>query len=438
MNVGDVSLAHTRLAILDLDDRSNQPMRRGSVALSYNGELWNYRELRTELEALGWKFETEGDTEVLARALDVWGVDALPKLEGMFAFAWTTDGETLHLARDRFGEVPLHVAKQWPFLASSEIRPLLDAGADARSVEWLSPGHRAEVSAGGYREVRWYEAPLVVDREITREAAGLEMRDLVARGVRERSISDVPVCALLSGGVDSSVIAAFLREHVPNLVGYTAVFDPKSSDLRAARAVAEHLEVELVEVVVPPPTSDDLSRVVRAIEMPFKAQVEIGWPCLALADRMKADGFKVTFSGEGSDEVWGAYGYSEHGIRKKGFGPYRRDLFVDQHRKNFARCNKVFMSRSIECRLPYLHTSFVERALAYPDAVVRNVKGSDSTRGKQPLKDSIRGLLPDALIDRSKVAFQTGLGMKEAAAEAVADPRKFYVVEHQRQAGTRP
>src|SRR5262249_19710798 len=111
-----LTLGHVRLAILDLDPRSDQPFRYGRVTLSYNGELWNFAPVRAELQARGGRFATAGDTEVVAAALDRWGPEALPRLQGMFALAWTTDGEILHLARDRFGEVPLHVAVQRPFL----------------------------------------------------------------------------------------------------------------------------------------------------------------------------------------------------------------------------------------------------------------------------------------------------------------------------------
>lgn len=104
ITVGKVSLGHTRLSILDLDERSNQPFQYGRVTLVYNGELWNFKELRAQLQAKGKVFTTEGDTEVLAAMLDEYHLDALPQLQGMFAIAWTYDGEVLWLARDRFGE----------------------------------------------------------------------------------------------------------------------------------------------------------------------------------------------------------------------------------------------------------------------------------------------------------------------------------------------
>ncbi len=238
----------------------------------------------------------------------------------------------------------------------------------------------------------------------------------------ERTVSDVPVCTLLSGGIDSAVVAAHAQRSIPGLVAYIAVMDPRSPDLRAAREVAEHLSMRLVEVEVPAPSAADLAGIVEAIEMPHKAQVEIGWACSRLADRMRADGFKVTLSGEGSDELWASYGFAYHGIKQDGWLGYRRKLFHEQHRKNFARCNKVFMSRGIECRLPFLSTGLVELALSLPTELVQLGKA----RPKAVLQDGHADLLPQRVITRQKLAFQDGLGLKDACGEAVANPRSYY------------
>jgi asparagine synthase (glutamine-hydrolysing) len=192
-----------------------------------------------------------------------------------------------------------------------------------------------------------------------------------------------------------------------------------------------------VEVPVPLPTRRDLADVVRRIEMPYKAQVEIGWPCLHLAREMQASGFKVSFSGEGSDELWASYGFSYHVLsrtfsgRKVFGGPaaewneeqertwceYRRGLFTAQHAKNFARCNKVFMAHGVECRLPFLHTELVEFALSVPVdvTVVRNA-GRGPSKQKAVMYEAWDGLVPDEIVRRHKVAFQDGLGLKDAIA----------------------
>jgi len=416
-------LGHRRLAIIDTSSASEQPFRRGRVVLSYNGELWNYEALRRRLVAQGETFRTTGDTEVVAAMLDVYGPGALLDLEGMFGLAWTDDeGETLRVARDRFGEVPLHAyVGRDRFAVASELKALLALGLPASGYRWVGPGEVWHVSPEHVDVRRWYQpkngARLDVDAATARE----RVLEGVRAGSLERTISDVPVCVLLSGGVDSSAVAAHVVRQMPGLVAYVAVMDAKGPDVRAAREVAERLGVELREVRVDAPTADDLAGVVRAIEMPHKAQVEIAWACDALARAMRADGFKVTFSGEGSDELWASYGMSFHGIKKSGWYDYRRDLFLGQHRKNFARCNKVFMRHGVECRLPFLNTELVETALALAPEVVRE-KG----RPKAALQDAHSHLLPERVVRRPKLAFQDGMGLQEACAGAVHDPTGFY------------
>lgn len=416
--VGEIGLAHARLAILDLDDRSNQPFARDGIWLTYNGECWNYEQLRRDLEADGATFATTGDTEVVAAAIARWGTAALPLIEGMFAMAWT-DGETLWVARDRFGEVPVHVSGR---TFASEIRAFPALGSDPVEAAMLPPGHVLEIGPdGSSRSARWYEPP-IAPLDVDLEEASLRLRERILEGCRERAISDVPVCTLLSGGVDSSIVAAGLRPWVPGLVSFTAVLEPGSRDLREARAAAEMIGIPLIEVPVEPPTVDDLRGVVRTIEMPHKAQVEIGWACLRLADAMRAEGFKVTFSGEGSDELWASYGFAYHALRTQDWHRYRRDLFVGQHRKNFARCNKVFLSRGIECRLPFLHTDLVELALRLPRSAVQDGR----SKPKAVLQRAASGLVPPKVATRAKVAFQDGMGLKRAIAETVADPGRVY------------
>ena len=136
---------------------------------------------------------------------------------------------------------------------------------------------------------------------------------------------------------------------------------------------------------------------------------------------MRDDGFKVTFSGEGSDELWASYGFAYHALQTQDWHEYRKGLFLAQHRKNFARCNKVFMAHGVECRLPFLSTPLVERALSLPRAAVR-----DGRREKAVIQDAYAGRLPELVTRRAKVAFQDGTGVKRAAAAIVGDPRGFY------------
>lgn len=439
---GMIALGHVRMSVMDVDARSNQPFHRGGGVLCYNGELWNFRELRTELEAEGETFVTDGDTEVVAAALESWGVHALDRFNGMFALAWSRTPHDVLLARDRFGEIPLHVAKVGRALFfASELKAL--PGHVRRHAIWLEPGQYAFVTALGdgvsYATTTYYDAD-VTPLAVGPEEASVMVRAALEQGCSERAMSDVPVCTLLSGGVDSSAIAALLVKHRPGLVAFTAVMDPASPDLRCARQVAKDLGIRLVEVTVPPPTADDLEAMVLLIESPLKAQVEIAWACTRLADAMKAEGFKVTYSGEGSDELWGSYKSAYFEIVAKGWHLARKETFLKQARKNFPRCNKVFMSRGIECRLPFLSPGLVELALRLPMEAVRDgtVGGNPSTsphKMKAVLARAVDGLLPPAIANRGRLAFQSGLGMREEAASVVDDPARFYRAVYQGEFG---
>lgn len=423
---GDIRIGHVRLSIIAPDDRgADQPMERGHIVLSYNGELWNYRALRAELRAAGREFTTKCDTEVVAHALGEWGDAALLRFQGMYALAWW-DGGALKIARDRFGEIPLHFARTpaggWAF--ASELRALCAYGVRHTTAVDVGPGEMVQLYPTPARTTYYDPPAAAVDMD--RDTAATALRAALVNSVAERTMADVPVCCLLSGGIDSATVAAMLAPVFPDLVAYTAVYDEKSRDLRCARQTAEMLGIELIEVNVPTPTADDLAGVIDIIEMPFKAQIEIGWACTYLADAMAGDGFKVTYSGEGSDELWASYGFAYHGLKTAGWHPYRKNLFMTQARKNFARCNKVFMRSSVECRLPFLNTALVELALSMPASAVQSGK----SRPKAVLQDAVRDLMPADVVDRPKVAFQDGMGLKDACATAVANPRKFYTATY--------
>ena len=415
-------IGHTRLAVRDLDPRSNQPFYYQGVVLSYNGELWNADDLRRTLEARGLVFTTTGDTEVIAAALSFWGEGALPRLRGMFAVVWYSGDGLLRAARDRMGEVPLHYTKT---SVVSEMKAL--PAGDRTACLWVEPGGVIRFNRDGFvSSARWYT--LHGQRSADGPVEGV--RSGISSGVEDRRFSDVPVCCLLSGGVDSSAIAGYLKTYFPGMVCYTARGESESRDLRCAREVASFLEMPLVEVLVRTPTADQLSSVVYTIEQDNKAQVEIAWACLALAAAMQSDGFKVTYSGEGSDELWGSYGLSYHGIKKLGFYEYRRRLVFDQHRKNFARANKVFMSHGVECRLPFLDTGLVEHALSLSEGEVR--RGSNL---KAVFCDAVEGVVPESVRKRAKMTFQDGVGLQGMAESAVKNPRRFYESEYRQAYG---
>lgn len=430
-----VTFGHTRLAIQDPGPQSDQPFHSGGITLAYNGELFNATEVRERIDAAvpGHPWRTNGDTEVVANALAVFGPEkALQSFDGMFAMAWADMDRpgVLFVARDRQGEIPLHVHRGGrTVVVASELKAFTALGRRCGpAVVDVPPGEWWAIDNQGWIAKNTFHHVVARPMDIPPMDASESLKRALSRAVDRRMVADVPICSLLSGGIDSAVIAYELAQRVPDLVCYTAVLDPKSRDLRCARETAQALGVRLVEVPVDVPTADELAGVIGHIEMPHKAQVEIGWPCLALARHIRADGFKVTFTGEGSDELWASYGFAYHGLKTAGWHTYRRDLIMSQARKNFPRVNKAFMAHGVEGRLPFLDPDVVDLALSLPRVSVQNGTGQP----KAVLQRAYRGVLPSSVIDRPKVAFQDGMGLKSAIASVLADPTRYYRAEHRR------
>lgn len=403
-------LGHTRLAIQDTTDAASQPIRSGSLTLTYNGEAWNVEELRASLPG---PWTSTGDAEVIARLLEHHGVAGLEQIDGMFAMAWH-DGQQTWLARDRYGKIPLYVADSLGgYTWASEIKAL--DGEVGRPVE---PGTAWSPDTG--KTVEWVPAPSV--EPITDPS---QVAVLLEQGVRKRLLSDRPVCFLLSGGLDSTFVLSLARRLHPNPVAYTAVYDPASADLAHARDVAAEFGVPLVEVQVPKPTGHSIWRAVSAVEVPMKAQVEIALANLPLAQRIAHDGFRVVLSGEAADELFGGYGsmaIKSARLGDDGWSLLRRQQVAKMSRGNFMRVNKVFMAHGVEARLPFMERDLVEGVLA--------ASKTTCPPGKGLLKAAAQGYVPDYVIRRPKDTFQGGCGISAAAADVLAEhqytPAKFY------------
>lgn len=273
-----VDLVHRRLAILDLSAAGHQPMvnRDTGDALVYNGEIYNYRELRQDLEGTGQEFDSQTDTEVILRGYAVWGRDILSRLQGMFAFALVDArrGEVL-LARDPLGIKPLYYAaapdSEVPFAFSSEVRALLASGLVARHVSRAAvehflingfvpdpltiiggvlsvlPGHYVRLDGAGrvceYRSFEPEPVPQPVKSSMTRQEAAQVVRMALEDAIDRHLMSDVPLGAFLSGGIDSSIVSTLMaRRGAEHVRTFSLVFDdPTLSEERFSRAVANHL-----------------------------------------------------------------------------------------------------------------------------------------------------------------------------------------------------
>lgn len=399
---------HVRIVLLDPSPASAQPFHRNGGLLTFNGEIWNWQDLRATLEREGQTFTTSGDTEVLAALLDARGTGNLDAVEGMFSFVWTgRDGRTVAV-RDRFGKVPLCLQQiKGGFRWCSERR-----GLAGRSIP-LPAGHLFDFHAGKFQ--KWYDLPTHSE-----PPTPTFVRDRLSEAVRLRLQADVPVCCLASGGLDSTAILALARQHAKEVVAYTAVYDPASEDLAAARQVCRECGIELREV---PIRVDEqaIRDAVSAIEIPMKAQIEIAVACLPLARRIHADGFRACLSGEAADELFGGYGnfiIQASKADERGIVALRREQLAKMARGNFVRCNKAFMAGGVECRLPFMDRKLVESTV--------NAGKSDSPPGKVALKAALTELVPTWVSKRQKDTFQGSSGISAAVEKLVPSPIKFY------------
>lgn len=360
-----VLLGHVRLAIIDLSPAGHQPMLSddGQVALTLNGEIYNYRELRTGLEARGAAFRGHSDTEVLLHLYLSEGMAMLPRLNGIFAFAIhdRRHGELL-LARDALGIKPLYVSEGLHgFAFASEIKALLPlipgrgdldevslhryltflwcpgAGTPLAGVRKLGPGEAMRVREGSIvQHWTWYELPQkrADTARIGASEAVVAVRNGLRAAVQRQLVADVPVGAFLSGGLDSSAVVAFARAQVPDLRCFTIELAGggdagEAEDLPYARRVAAHLGVKLDVVQVDAARmAGDLERMVWQLDEPLADPAPLN--VLYISRLAREAGIKVLLSGAGGDDLFS--GYRRHlALRYEGLwswlpAPARRGL----------------------------------------------------------------------------------------------------------------
>jgi len=322
-----------RLSIIDLAG-GHQPIHNetGTIWIVFNGEIYNYRELRADLEARGHHFATASDTESIVHAYEEWGADAFRRLRGMFGIAlWDQPNRTLLLARDRAGIKPLHyVERQGRLYFGSELKSLLAAGAVDRrlnlaaldhylaflytprdasifeNVRKLPPGHYLQWR-DGRAELKQYWR-IGVDKTFagTEDEAIETLRGVLADAVRSHLVSDVPLGAFLSGGVDSSAVVGFMAQASSRPVKTFSIgFDePQFDELEHARAVARHFGTDHHEFVVRPDGLSILDQLVSHFDEPFADSSAIPtWYVSEIARRHVT----VVLSGDGGDELFGGY-----------------------------------------------------------------------------------------------------------------------------------
>ncbi len=331
-----LGLGQTRLSIIDLSDAGHQPMlsEDGACVLVYNGEIYNFPELREELRARGVAFRGRSDTEVVLQAFLQWGVEAFAKIEGMFALGlWDRRRGELHLARDRFGIKPLYYlplesgivfgSEIKAILASRRASPELNSGALHeylyygttlgshtlyQGIHKLLPGHRLTVDRRGHRLEAYASIYDVAEPPADPHLAVEETRRQLEQAVKRHLISDVPVAIFLSGGTDSSTITALASRHYDGRlqtfsVGYD--FDRGINELPQARLVAERFGTDHHELHIAGKNMPQvIEHLVRCHDHPFADAANI--PLYLMCEEIRGS-VKVVLQGDGGDEIFGGY-----------------------------------------------------------------------------------------------------------------------------------
>jgi len=336
---GLCSLGHRRLAIIDLSDKGKQPLcnENGTVWIVFNGEIYNFQELRTELERFGHKFDSHTDTEVIVHAYEEWGTECVKRLRGMFAFAiWDQPERRLFVARDRVGKKPLYYAGHARFFAfASELQGLLQNAevrreADLEAVDsYLSWGY-VPAPLTGFKNVsklppahflvldvahdgtmttkveRYWNLEYSPKFTMAESEAGEQLREKLTEAVRYRLISDVPLGAFLSGGIDSSIVVGLMAEvSGARVKTFSIGFDDSDyNELGFARAIAERWGTDHTEMIVKPDELAILPKLVRHYGEPYADSSAI--PTFYVS-QITRSGVTVALNGDGGDESFAGY-----------------------------------------------------------------------------------------------------------------------------------
>ncbi len=525
-----VGLAHRRLSIIDLAG-GHQPMHNGAgtTHIVFNGEIYNYKSLRAELESLGHRFTSSSDTESIIAAYDEWGCSCVEKLHGMFAFAlWSDKNQELLLARDRFGKKPLYVWQDSGELYfGSEIKCLLTHGRIERKInrhaiwdyiqyryipwpqtlfqgiEKLPPASYAVWRGGQLSVQRYYVPPdraRLATTAVIADPVGGFMAEL-ERAVESRMVSDVPFGAFLSGGIDSSAVVGLMSRHSGESiktfsVGFT---ESQYSELAYAKVIADQFKTDHHELTISQDhLMDELPKLIRFRDAPVSEPSDIPIYLLSLEARKKV---KMVLTGEGSDEFLA--GYPKHRFERYAdfyslipsflkspiraavnrlpyrfwrhktainclsledwdermptwFGalaprerrdllsfvvespvdrsraPYdvdtgnsslRKILYFDQtswlHDNLLERGDRMTMAASLEARMPFMDHLLAEYVSSLPDEC--RLKGNVS---KWMLREGMKRLLPEAIINRPKVGFRVPMS------DWFRGPMRDYLCDH--------
>ena len=480
----NIGLGHRLLKIQDLSEKSFQPYKYENLVMTYNGEIYNFKKLRKELESENIEFNTTGDTEVLIKAFHKWGIDkTLNEIEGCFAIGlYDTEKEKLYLIRDRFGIKPLHYYKDdKSVIFSSEIKAILSnenikkmyneeniiislacrlwmhpKWTMFKNIYNIEPGCYLEISKNNIIKTQYYN--ISYENKINNEAEAVQkFKEEFEDSVKKKLISEVPIAAFLSGGIDSSLLCKIAQDNLKdNLNTYTICYEKDNDlDLNHAIELANKEQFKQHNILIKDEdyNIENIDKVIYAVEEILIDKVYL--PVYFNYSEAKKDGFTVVLNGQGSDEVWLGYIYnwnifkytSETDDTEKLIEEYYMPniIFKDKLNENFEKKlkttirkylketlekyynseaddklndysimsirtilhdlllqeDKLAMAHSVESRVPFIDNhKIVELSMSMPG----NLKIKDG-REKYILRTYGEKLLPKSIIERKKYPF---------------------------------
>ena len=407
-------LGHRRLSIVDVGG-GQQPLctRDESAWLVGNGEVYNHEEVRAGL--VDRDLLTTSDNEVALHLMDERGTSGLAEMSGMFAFVMAGRDGRFVVARDPVGIKPLYWARRNGAVRFASEMHAFDPEWQ-QFVEPFPPGCAWTPEQG---LVRFASAVPPQQAPVTdREALLAGTRETLVRAVRQQMMGDVNVGVFLSGGLDSSLVAAIASriatERGRRLQTF-AVGTEGSPDLAAARQVAEHLDCEHVEVTYTAAEAlESLPNVVRAIESFDPGLVRSAVPNYMLA-RTTRQHVKVVLTGEGADELFAGYEYMREFTEDAALHAELERTVRSLHNLNLQRCDRVTMAHAVEARVPFLDRNVIAWALRIPSSEKQGLPE------KKLLRESFEGWLPDELLWRTKAEFGDGSGARDVLTRAVEE-----------------
>lgn len=428
-------LVHERLSIVDVEGGAQPIVDLGSgAALAVNGEIYNHRELRSA-HAPDYAYTTGSDCEVILALYLQEGVAFLDRLNGIFAFVLTDPGQGRSvIARDPIGVIPLYWGRdaEGTLLVASELKALVPV---CQTVSEFPPGH--VWTTGQDAPVRYHQRDWTHwDSLCPSPADPPALASALDAAVRRQMMTDVPWGALLSGGLDSSVIAALACRHRERRVeddGQSPAWWPSmhtfcigladSPDLIRAREVADHLgTVHHGFTYTVQEGLDVMREVIWHLETFDVTTIRSAIPMYLMARRIRAMGIKMVLSGEGADEVFGGYLYFHHAPDARAFHEETVRKLERLHLYDCLRANKAMAAWGIEARVPFLDTQFLDHAMRIDPEARRPRDGIEKYLIRQALGD----LLPESVAWRQKEQFSDGVGygwidaLKEHAASRIS------------------